>query len=486
MTLLVLLIVVVMLSNDATIATTTDERNTAAAQCLREQRALAAAAASHSFGLSTDRAEPFSPEEAALAAGVSHATRGGGLWHVPSPPPPPLPQLAIGECPSKTAFGCRERDRPRFSAAEWRLRRDAYDAARDRHRDACRIATDCGADLNAESGGDTDLPSSDGDDDATRDEPELHMQLPATSSAASPSIYEYCQPREYATTSSATISPAQAQLLLIMTPATTANCSAAASNITPVARRTVPSAREVRCAQAQDAEAGATSSVSTEARSDRRSQRSTAGRAAPRLGAGDAWGLGSDSAWATPSAHQNETAMDLVGAMDSGDEMLEEEVAPVEELATQNASQAARKPVFTKDDHRRKVRRQTIVVCRSEPALQWCKPAADDTHSGACVSVPSHPTPRELSLPRWFDPSRRYCVSGDPGVPVCYPPVMPLLRNATSLKHNAESNLGSSGASGALSCGKKEIKNACPASEGTRDPNHTSTWSLTCERSTLP
>eukprot|EP00966_Prymnesium_polylepis_P037293 866044-Prymnesium_polylepis.1 len=43
-------------------------------------------------------------------------------------------------------------------------------------------------------------------------------------------------------------------------------------------------------------------------------------------------------------------------------------------------------------------------------------------------------------------------------------------------------NLGSSGASGALTCGKKEIQNACPASEGTRDPNHTSTWSLTCER----
>mmetsp|Transcript_13677 Transcript_13677/g.40539 ORF Transcript_13677/g.40539 Transcript_13677/m.40539 type:complete len:171 (-) Transcript_13677:76-588(-) len=117
-----LVLIVIMLSNDATIATTTDERNTAAAQCLREQRALAAAAASHSFGLSTDRAEPFSPEEAALAAGVSHATRGGGLWHVPSPPPP-LPQLAIGECPSKSAFGYRERDRPHFSASEWRLRR---------------------------------------------------------------------------------------------------------------------------------------------------------------------------------------------------------------------------------------------------------------------------------------------------------------------------------------------------------------------------
>ena len=53
---------------------------------------------------------------------------------------------------------------------------------------------------------------------------------------------------------------------------------------------------------------------------------------------------------------------------------------------------------------------------------------------------------------------------------------MPLLRNATSLKHNAESNLGSSGASGALSCALKR-KNACPASEGTRDPDHTSTWS---------
>ena len=37
-----------------------------------------------------------------------------------------------------------------------------YDTARARHRDARRIATDDVADLNAESGGDTDLPSSDG------------------------------------------------------------------------------------------------------------------------------------------------------------------------------------------------------------------------------------------------------------------------------------------------------------------------------------
>ena len=69
-----------------------------------ELLSLVAAAASHSFGLATETAEPVSPEEAALAAGVSHATRGGGLWHVPSPPPPPLPQLAIGECPSKSGF----------------------------------------------------------------------------------------------------------------------------------------------------------------------------------------------------------------------------------------------------------------------------------------------------------------------------------------------------------------------------------------------
>ena len=158
-----LLFVVVMLSNDAAIATTNDERTSAAASCLREQRALAAAAASQSFGLATETAEAVNPQQAALAAGVVHATRGGGLWHVPSPPPPPLPQLAVGECPSKSAFGCRERDRPRFSAVEWRLRRDAYATARARHRDARRIATDDVADLNAESGGDTDLPSSDGD-----------------------------------------------------------------------------------------------------------------------------------------------------------------------------------------------------------------------------------------------------------------------------------------------------------------------------------
>ena len=87
-------------------------------------------------------AEAVSPEQAALAAGVAQATRGGGLWHIPSPPPPPLPQLAVGECPTKTAFACRDRDRARFSAVEWRFRRDAYDAARAQHRVARRDATD--------------------------------------------------------------------------------------------------------------------------------------------------------------------------------------------------------------------------------------------------------------------------------------------------------------------------------------------------------
>jgi hypothetical protein len=42
--------------------------------------------------------------------------------------------------------------------------------------------------------------------------------------------------------------------------------------------------------------------------------------------------------------------MDFTGALDSGDEMLEE---VVEELATQNRSQRAQTPVFTKDDEQR-------------------------------------------------------------------------------------------------------------------------------------
>jgi hypothetical protein len=70
-----------MLSNDATIDTSTGERTRAAAECVREQRALAAAAASHSFGLATEQAEVLNPEQAALAADVSNATR-GGRWAV--------------------------------------------------------------------------------------------------------------------------------------------------------------------------------------------------------------------------------------------------------------------------------------------------------------------------------------------------------------------------------------------------------------------
>eukprot|EP00966_Prymnesium_polylepis_P071405 1658881-Prymnesium_polylepis.1 len=61
-------------------------------------------------------AEAVSPEQTAPAAKVAQATRGGRLWRIPSPPPPPLPQLAVGECPTKTAFACRDRDRARFSA----------------------------------------------------------------------------------------------------------------------------------------------------------------------------------------------------------------------------------------------------------------------------------------------------------------------------------------------------------------------------------
>ena len=130
-----LLLFIIMLASDPTTAIADERTMTAAQRLLHEQRLLAAAATPFSSGLATETAEPLSTE-AVLAAGVTHATRGGGHWHIPSPPPPPLPQLVDGECPSKSLFGCRERDRSRFSAVQWRFRRDAYDAARARHRDS--------------------------------------------------------------------------------------------------------------------------------------------------------------------------------------------------------------------------------------------------------------------------------------------------------------------------------------------------------------
>jgi hypothetical protein len=96
-------------------------------------------------------------------------------WHIPSPAPPPLPVLAPSQCPTKTLFLCRERDRPRFSEAEFRLRRDAYDTAKVQYSnfrrsgslgsqmdvDPGRAAVDLEA-AGAQSDG-TDLCSSDGE-----------------------------------------------------------------------------------------------------------------------------------------------------------------------------------------------------------------------------------------------------------------------------------------------------------------------------------
>ena len=61
-------------------------------------------------------------EAAHVAAGCRRATAGGGYWHAPRAPPPPLPLLASNEAPTKSLFFCRERDRKRFTPAEFRLR----------------------------------------------------------------------------------------------------------------------------------------------------------------------------------------------------------------------------------------------------------------------------------------------------------------------------------------------------------------------------
>ena len=86
-----------------------------------------------------------------------------------------LPVLAPSQCPTKTLFLCRERDRPRFSEAEFRLRRDAYDTAKVQYSNFCRSGS-LGSQMDVDSGraavdleaagaqsDGTDLGSSDGE-----------------------------------------------------------------------------------------------------------------------------------------------------------------------------------------------------------------------------------------------------------------------------------------------------------------------------------
>ena len=138
----------------------------------------------------------FNGDPARFAASAS--------WHLPSPAPPPLPVLAPSECPTKTLFLCRERDRPRFSVAEFRLRRDAYDAAKVQysilHRAeslGSRMDVDPGRDVvDLEAAGEqsdgTDLCSSDGEiapaSGAAAGES-------SNASQAAPSVYDFSEPR---------------------------------------------------------------------------------------------------------------------------------------------------------------------------------------------------------------------------------------------------------------------------------------------------
>jgi len=69
-------------------------------------------------------------DAAHAAAGCRRITRGGGYWHGPRAPPLPLPQLKSHEAPTKSLYICRERDRRRFTAAEFWFRLCAHDDAR--------------------------------------------------------------------------------------------------------------------------------------------------------------------------------------------------------------------------------------------------------------------------------------------------------------------------------------------------------------------
>ena len=104
-----------------------------ARQLLLEQRAAGRYAASSarpcSFYQSGAHIHAPSPSTRVAAATKVAAerqdTRCGGHW-LPRAAPPPLPRLEPLEAPTKTLFHCRERDRRRFTAAEFDARFAAY------------------------------------------------------------------------------------------------------------------------------------------------------------------------------------------------------------------------------------------------------------------------------------------------------------------------------------------------------------------------
>ena len=219
------------------------------------------------------------------------------FWHIPSPPPPPLPVLAPSQCPTKTLFLCRERDRPRFSEAEFQLRRDAYDAAKV-HYSIFRRPESLGSQMDveprdvavdleaagAQSDG-TDLCSSDGENEAAGG-----AAAGEASNASQPSVYNFCEPRVHRQPSI----PRAVAMPLLHVAAIAAGSGDFAASCEP---------------------------ASAAASAGRTTSRSTAGRAPRRLGGHDNWGMGADGAWTKASVHD-----DGVPTMEGSDaEMLDYE-----------------------------------------------------------------------------------------------------------------------------------------------------------------
>ena len=91
-------------------------------ELLAEQYAFARWGAAHLSSLQPKlRITAAVVDAANAAAGCRRATRGGGFWF-PVPyraVPPPLPQLEANEAPTNALCYCRERDRHRFTPAEF-------------------------------------------------------------------------------------------------------------------------------------------------------------------------------------------------------------------------------------------------------------------------------------------------------------------------------------------------------------------------------
>ena len=104
-------------------------------ELLAEQYSFARLAAAHLLSLQPQPRITAAVVDASNAAtGCRRVTAGGGFWHGPRAPPPPLPLLAPTEAPTKSLFYCRERDRRRFTAAEYRFRLRALENARNAYK----------------------------------------------------------------------------------------------------------------------------------------------------------------------------------------------------------------------------------------------------------------------------------------------------------------------------------------------------------------